>query len=335
MSPTNRGIHGHGRIRVINYYIKPVVSPVFCDKLSATLKIEEHHYHGVLTAFENAVNDGWAKKAYTAIYKQSCRLQLGDYDTSTLIQCQPHNETSAFFRIEANPSKLGKEGMAELQMLLNEILPHGYAGLVQDGISTRVDTAVDIMNIEMSQIVYRYPGMRLSKAYYAKGKPTVYCNEMLSYYLGSDGGKGAQICIYDKTAQAKTHNVKHPHNKIEVPKVPTVRIEIRHRNRRMLSRLYTLKNLFSKLDLYSFHKIPPRDDKFNLFVGVMQAQGLQNALLMLSGPTRKLYRKRVESAKPDFWQPEEHWENWEAVVDGILHPSSSALAPSLQSIAIA
>lgn len=304
---------------------KPNVSNVFCDKLSVTLKIDPEYHSEVLSKITDLIDNWYASVVHTPQYKFSIRLVIGNNDESTLIQCSPHLDSISFFRVECNPSRLGSEGLSELKLRLDDILPDGYDGLMQYGICTRFDATIDIHDVQIDKLCFRYPSMQLSKAFYRKGGINNYTHDIESYYLGGDSGK-RQFCVYDKAQQIKAHNAKYPLVKKAIPNHPITRIEVKNRERLPMMSLTAIPNQFEKLGVYSFHKLPNSDWKFNLFVKAVRSEGMQNALLGLPEDVRKKYLKWSELAKPTYWKPDEHWKYWPCVVEEIIHPAVSCLA---------
>jgi hypothetical protein len=315
-------------------YKKPIVSDVFCDKFSATLKIDNNYYYDILKSIHEHIDNGYAKESSKPNYKQSIELFLGsESEYSALIQAAPYKKGYAFFRIEFNPQRIGSEGLSELKLRLDNILPNGYESLIQHGICTRIDATIDIHHVAVNRLCFYLQNMQKSKAYFKKGKILGCANNIGSYYTGSDDSQ-KQFCAYDKVQEIKNHNSNYPHNKIQVPDHPITRIEIKNRKRIPITSLPTIPNQFINLSVYSFHKTPKIDWKFDLFIKAVRSEGAQNSLLALPEPIKKLYRERLETAKVLFFQPEEHWKKWPKVMNEILYPTVSPLALPKQAINI-
>lgn len=303
---------------------KPVFSDVFCDRLTVTLKVKPEQYDEVKFNMNNMIENGYARKDYKWQYRLSMRLGIGeDNDSSTLIQCSPHPFLSnySFFRIELNPHRLGSEGLSELKLRIDEILPNGYDDLVRSGVCTRFDAALDLKYISIESLAFSYPKMRLSKAFYNSGSVT---NYIQSYYIGGDKNK-RQICIYDKVAQIKEYNQKNLIKK-DVPSFPVTRIEVRNKKRVRVSELINIDNQFKPLEVLLLSRFPDIDWVFGLFVKAVRLEGLLNALLALPKYERAKYKKILKVANASFWKPDKHWEKWTDVIGEIYKPLPSKLA---------
>ena len=314
--PTNSSFKENYKM-TITYIKAPIISNVFCDKLTITLKVDPKHHDFVKNGMYELINNGYAKKTYTPQYQLSVRLGIGDYNEHTaLIQCSPHPYllNHSFFRIEFNPDRIGIEGMCFLKTRLDELLPNGYKSLIQHGTCTRFDVSIDIVHMEIDKFVFRAPKMRRSKSFY-NGKKTI----RESYYIGGDNSK-RQFCIYDKVAEIKNNNsgklIKTP-----IPNHPVTRIEVRNKYRIPMTELINVDNQFLKLEIYFLNKIQKSNLEFDFFLDSVRLRGLISALYKIESPyERKKYIAQMESAKNKYWKPEKHWESWVDVVNEIYHP---------------
>ncbi|TDI65643.1 MAG: hypothetical protein E2O90_07015, partial [Alphaproteobacteria bacterium] len=112
-------------------------------------------------------------------YVVSVKLVEPTTQQAILIQAKPKSEkTKSFMRFEWNPSKLGPDGMAFFRKRFTEIFEgtFTYADLLQQGKVTRVDVAVDLMNVSIDDVLIVTKTPEKSHVYYGidGGTETMY-----------------------------------------------------------------------------------------------------------------------------------------------------------------
>jgi len=110
---------------------------------------------------------------------------------------------------------------------------------------------------------------------------------------------------------------------MDVPKHPITRVEARLKDGIPVNALASIPNLFGNLHIYSFKNLPVLDEQFKCFLMASQSQGGQNALLALTKPTRKKYKKYIDTYAAKWWQPHAIWQQWPSVIDSLLNPPVS------------
>ena len=319
---------------------KPTVTEIFIDKITATLPIKSSDHEAVLGGMHQLVDVGYGLFIRKPFYEYSVILGIGVANTPVLLQCKPYGYLSdwAFFRIEFNPSTLGSEGLAELKLRLDVLLPLGYESLIASGMLTRFDVTFDIQHVSIDQLVFRHPGFRLSKAYYRAGKTDSFVEDVVSLYIGGDSG-ARQFCFYDKVQQIKDWNSEHPLNQKPVPIIDTTRVEVTNKKRVPFKSLLNVPNQFEKLEIFTFHTVPQDDWQFSLFLIAARHQGLQKTLYMVPKYLRKKYIQRLRKSVLEQYDPIAQWSGWKGSVNALFYPATSHLkvdgVASLQSIALA
>ncbi len=314
----------------IIYLKKPKVSHLKCDKFSATLKIEDQYHSSVKARVNELIDAGYAKSKNYSAYQTSARLYIGDNNRYfVLIQCGPrsYHKNYSYFRIEYSPHNIGMDGLAELKMRLDEILPFGYDGFISEGICTRFDATVDISHININYLLFSCSKMKISKVYYRDGGISLFdCSLPMSSYILGGESSSRKISIYDKKRQLAYLNKKHPKYAQKLPDHEVTRIEVQHRFRIPISNLHKVANPFEKLGVASFNNIPIKDDPtFDLFILAARFVGAQNAQLALRKKLREKYSQYLKQSGPDWWDPDVIWEQWPSVIHNICHPGTCPL----------
>jgi hypothetical protein len=300
----------------ITFIKKAEVGEVFIDKISVVLDIPTTEQWDVENSLKSLLpNEGY--QVYRPLYKYTARLCLEYPDVYAEVSIQPKFSGISYMRVELNPAQ-GYIGY--FSVLMDKILPGGYLQLIAHGRCTRIDAAVDVVGVNINSLLVTYPKMRRTKGFYNNGK-------LETYTLGVKQGK-TEICVYDKASQIKYLNATH-HLKLEVPNKTITRIEVRSRKGRPLKHLAKAPNFFKEVliaSYFSLDGVKPSinnldNEMFNLFLEVCRSRGAQDALKMISEPTRGKYKGRIENCKLPWWQPTEIWKGWHIPVNALLHPT--------------
>lgn len=287
-------------------------SELIIDKISATLKIPSEYQDAAMKHMTDLVDAGYAQDKHTGQYYKSIEVFSGATDTEKiLVQGNPKHPKISFLRIEFNPSK---SHASDALAVVDTMIPNGYQLLIEEGISTRMDFAVDIFKEEISDFNFWYPNIEKTSGHYNKGKTE-------TYYLGVKSSS-KQFCIYDKGAEIKSKNVGALIKK-EIPPYPVTRVEARILKRIPLNNLASTPNPFSKLGVSKYGSPNPSDCQFNLFLKACSAFGAQDVLLSLPEHIRKEYRKRLSEKTPSWWNHESIWAQSPQLFENLISPPTN------------
>lgn len=284
---------------------KPIVSDMFMDFITMTVKYQESDCLKIIDGFKQAEKNGDGQKIYTASYKHTLKLNMYDSEEGkVMIQCSPSNDPSyRFFRIEFNPAHTD---LANLAKNMNAILPGGYDQMINTGIVTRLDLTCDVSNLNINEILVKYPKMS-TRMHYAK-------NGLIeSIYLGANTSS-KQFVLYDKTAEIiKTNKKKYQWFKKAVPQHDLLRVECRQMKlNRTLKNVMSLKNPFYHLSLPAYFKpkvTPGYDPLWDFFLASCRHESLDIALSRLNEQDKERCLKLLQTQKLTFWwEPKELWK---------------------------
>ncbi|WP_425987738.1 hypothetical protein [Afipia sp. DC4300-2b1] len=239
-------------------------------------------------------------------YKASVNLLVPPYDLPVLIQAGPKKKaTSHALRLEFNPSALQSSGIAFLKSALEGLVLDGlnFSEIAANGKITRVDIAVDIVGVGISDLLVSAEGGKKSHWYYsASGKPE-------TGYLGMKAGdKNAKWTTYNKRQQLKDTAGNQlygglPHTRIEYRATPMV----------PFSKLLGLDNPFLKISL-AYPVIPKaaKSHEWQFFIDSCARRGQHAALgLLPDGPMKKRYEAALAAGHKTIWRPNLIWKAWE------------------------
>ena len=286
------------------------LSPLICDKISITLKVEYDDEPTIVNNINELLANGYGKRVYRSFYSLCGELGLGDFNQNKLlVQCQPKDSDRSFFRAEYNPAKAP---IGDVHGFINRVLPGGYVQLMKHGICTRIDATIDIKKVHIDQLIFSQPGIRKTQAFYKGGHTE-------TLYLGAKTSS-KQICIYDKLAEIKRMNAKTWLEKVPVPDHPLTRIEARIKNKTQCNQLQNLANPFCRLNISDCSALDPSDLNTRLFLMTCQATNGQTTLLALPVTKRRRFRKLLEANREKWWNPTSIWEQWSSVAASIQKP---------------
>lgn len=307
----------------VSIFIVPKVSNIKIDRLSITLPIlskAEHDYIVKCFAY-NGKFSNWgeigASKKYKTYYAHPV---VGENPEITMYLQYPKNYwVTNTLKIEFNPSKVK---MADVRVLINQIMINGFERFIQFGRITRLDLACDISRIMPHHIFFYAPNFSITDCKYKSGN-------IQTAYLG-DSESDNQWAIYDKVAEIKDKNKKKEF-KVEVPDHNLTRVEFRHRPsaKLMLKEILTIKNPFATLKLIAYPKSAITNDTvFNQLLTNSIFIGMNQALLKIVKHQRPKYNKMLTESGKTFWfKPEVIWESFSSSVFQVVHPYEALLTP--------
>ena len=252
-------------------------------------------------------NKGWG----SVKYERSYRIGGGD-GKFVLIQCAKQTASIAFIRIEFNPDMIGPDGTMEFRKLLPEITcgEVAYTALANAGKVTRLDIAVDLINIDLEDMLVSTAKPGVSMGYFGlSGKAeTKYLNVKK---------KGSNLYIYDR----KTHLQKLQEDGkgvgLEYGDAKHTRIEVRVYPNKPIVDLPYLKNPLAKIDLIDIEAAQPPEEvhHWKLFQDSCRYRGLAGALNLLPNNLKGQYTDAVKAVSGELWQPNELWKTWPEVIE--------------------
>lgn len=278
----------------------------FIDKLTVTFNIPQGYgpmfYQSLTSAlsckaiFQSAKNN--------SRYKFTHNISLSSCAERVLFNAGPKHPGCPDCRLEFNPSKLGWQGVNDLDFVLLELFPAGWDYVWTHGQITRIDIAIDLPGISVEDFNI-LPHMGLTHRTYAqKGK----CQ---SIYLGKPSGN--QLRIYDKTAEQKAKGIPIGQQITRVEKTfraPGI----------SPSEVGQLANPFAELVLVEKLPLAPPDEDPNLwtrFLDSIAKRGLGPALALLPKMQRTRYRKHIAAQPQSWWDPGAIWCNWALAVSDL------------------
>lgn len=322
----------------------PKQSKTIIDKISVTLPIPDEEDQSILnTAFDHYLKNEFCKPAaHSAHYKRGYHLCLSDEpdygvnnQKSLLIQFNPRDATASYLRCEWNPSKVQTHIISGV---INSFLQGGYPRLMSFGAFTRLDTAIDIHNVNVHNLICYYPKLQISELY-RKQKG----GEIETIYLG-DGTAVNQWAIYDKTKQwGKQNNHTSDYalcNKVPAPNYPVTRIEHRFRPKpaTSLDNLTSVGKAFQNLQVCNTFNFEALNKKkifsgkqeeilFRCFLDSVRLRGEQSALQMLGEVeyTQRKFKKLLELGKAPWYNSERVDTELPALIKNLKNPKQIPL----------
>lgn len=299
-------------------------APIVIDGLSVTLEISDPAHRKQVSANLVALSKGEriAGKASRKWYSLSYLFYATKVMEARhlLIQARPYAPNTPFLRLEYNPANTDLE---EIRAIIDLILPGGWQQFVADGVCTRIDLAVDVHGVRISDLLIFWPGMRRSRQFFASGDVSfMQTDELQTYDIGAYGGK-RYLCAYDRIACIRKANQKLVH-KLTVAEHAVTRIEIRLNPMKNWKNVALIANPFEEVTITDYSAFSPSEDfKFSLFLRVCQVDGAQSALQRLPDHIRKAYRKRIETATCAWWDATAIWAGFPKALAAVLSISSA------------
>ena len=305
-----------GRVAVL----KPII-----DKITITHKIADNELTAALVESllqEADKEQGHFKKAAqfksgAVSYRASVNLIVPPGDAQVLIQAGPKKKgITHALRLEFNPSRLGKPGIAFLKTQIESLVTGplvsddlSFDDIIAKGTVTRVDIAVDVVGIRVDKLDVRFLGDGKSHWYYSnKGQPE-------TGYYGIKQNKKKQ----NSPAPWITYN-KRQETKDKGPEggkqlyggLSHTRIEFHAIQKKPFVKLGTLANPFGTISL-AYPQAPKgiKPYAWAFFLDACQRRGREVALELLpEGALRKRYRQALDKAHAAFWKPDRIWASW-------------------------
>lgn len=240
--------------------------PVIVDAVALTLR------NAVASAFPGSV------VRYSAAYSAFVLIPIPLNDPTRreklVLQAGPYDPGRSSYRIEFNPSKVGPQGVADLDLILTSAFGIPAATFLGEGRISRVDLAVDIPGLTVEDVIVRSRSLR-KHGFFSdqRGRP-------VTAYLG--GARSNRTVTYDKSVGRN--------------QAPVLRLERRILPKCFGHELPSLADPFSKLVLVRTEPLKPLllPAAPTLFFDSARMRGINRAMASLPSPQRKAIDKALK-----------------------------------------
>lgn len=291
------------------------------DRVSATVPISDKNEQSEIDSRIKFIGRHWdgAYAGYVkpAGYKLAYRLHVANDQSSTMtVHAKPVDPYNSYLRVEYNPAKANQ---VRLRSYLEHILPGGWKRYVSEAFCTRIDLAIDVVGVQVSELLVYWPGMRHSRQYFASGKMYEDCL-VLTREVGKYGGERF-LTVYDRVRHLPKANMYFDKKESE-SECDITRFEVRVRPYTKWNGVEAMGNVFSELEVTSLSAfVGQKDQEFGTFLMLCKAYGAQYALQRLDGKKRALYRSRIANAYTPWWSPAGIWKGFAPALVQHLGPS--------------
>ena len=246
---------------------------------------------------------GWGSVKYSKSYG----LDVGDFG-KVLVQHAPLYSNNNFLRFEFGAPALKPTAIK----IFKELLPNLSNGLLDyEHIAvnckvTRLDVAVDLINIDLEDLLISTPKPGVSMGYFGlTGKAeTKYLNVNTN---------GSNLYVYDRKTHIQKLQDKGVMVDAEYGETKYTRVEFRLYPDRPISKLNTLKhNPFKRINLIDIESPEPPEQEYHwkLFQDSCRYRGLNGAINHLPIGLKEQYSAVVHSTSGSLWKPQILWSSW-------------------------
>ena len=301
-------------VRPTKYRVE-VLKPVI-DRLAVTFPVpsvvDQASIRDRLDSLANDPRDptvgkwGKQKGGGAGKYARSYGLIVGKCER-VLVQCAAGKANVAFLRFEFNPVRIGPEGVSRFRDLLPEITSEKvtYEQLANAGNVTRIDIAVDLVNIDLEDLLVSTPKPGVTMGYFGlTGKAeTKYLNV---------NKKGSNLYVYDRRERLRNLHEQGVGDGPEYGDAKHTRVEVRTEPGKPITALPGLLNRLKRIDLIDIEAAEPPEEQhhWRLFQDSCRYRGLAGALNLMPDELRGQYQAAIDAASGDLWQPKKLWSFW-------------------------
>lgn len=304
----NKGTKEH----VIPSHINPLI-----DKITVVVNgFTAEELDGIVKHVHSCNHDHeFFQPVFGGNYKARTKIRVTATET-VLMQVKPHSGSHQI-KFDWNPSKIGYDGHERFKLLLDGMLPHGYDHLLASGKVTRMDIAVDIHGVHISDLSF-------FTAYACQGLKYARNGELQTVYLGGQDSPN-KWAIYNKSAQLKLATGQQ-----------ITRIEKRLKMNISLADLNGYENPLLGLDVVSRkmgNKCPEgiSSELWKLFRRTSRYEPCHMIFADLEKSTRQIIRQWLKGKAVKWWQPEKVWKAFPKLLTelGLLTPLHGKVSAGL------
>jgi len=288
-------------------------SPVFIDMVCLTANLDHYDLELILKKVKTNT-DNFYKSRRPSNYKYAYGIKLPD-EKGVLVELQHKRKLKkSGFRCVFNPHS---PNFPLIASLLDQILPLGYANLLDQCSFTRVDVTTDLPFKLPENLLIHVP--RAQTNLVISGR-----DGLETLYIGRRRGSKRLLRVYDKCRQMRKPGGRTP---FEIPQVDTTRLEFEVRRVGPLHDLKQLPNQFISVRMYDVSELNEESIENRLFIDSCRFRGCNNSMLMMTRAEKRRYARKIEHLSAPYWNPEKIWQGWDATVDRLLHPPITPLPP--------
>ncbi len=298
-----------------NGFVVTVSRPII-DGLAITIPVPESLEAHVLKKLDALAtgNGGIASKVSVATKanKKGSTKYLRSYEvafaqTNVLVQAKPQSKTNNFLRVEMNPDVLQVPELKLVWELLAAVSDSQISEevIAEEAKITRMDVAVDMLNIDPEDILIDHKFSGKTNAYFGNGGKieTVYLNKK---------SKGSTTYLYDKKVQAQDTGKSLDAGVNKYGEAKYTRFECRVQTQKPFKKLASLKNPLTKVDLADMDgcDAPGKPHVWALFQDACRYRGLVGALELLPAKEREEFHEVIKKSSDLLWRPDDIWVFW-------------------------
>lgn len=308
-----------------NGFVVTVSRPII-DGLAFTIPVPESLETDVLKKLDALAtgNGGIASKVSVATKtnKKGSTKYLRSYEavfaqTNVLVQAKPQSKTGNFLRVEMNPDVLQVPELKLVWELLAVVSDSQISEevIAEEAKITRMDVAVDMLNIDPEDILVDHKFTGKTNAYFGSGGKieTVYLNKKT---------KGSTTYLYDKKVQAQDTGKSLDAGVNKYGEAKYTRLECRVQTQKPFKKLASLKNPLTKVELADMDgcDAPGKPHVWALFQDACRYRGLVGALELLPAKEREEFHEVIKKSSDLLWRPDDIWVFWKnsLEINGLL-----------------
>lgn len=292
----------------------PSRSPLFVDKISLTLSLEDVGAIGRITEsvlhqdrvggfrFLPMPREGGYRHSKAIVFDNDCKV-LVQYSPRRLSEASRQTDRRRRpLRLEWNPARLREapEYQAAFLAILRGWFRDALAREMWRATITRIDFAADVRGVNLNRILVARSDTTVKSSLYLGRE-----GQLESNYLGSKDSDLLYL-LYDKRTERG--------GRVHGGGFERTRIEVRIREALRISELLSFENPFAKLTLREWRRLEicsneNSQHQWVWFFDSCKLRGLEAALNSIRDPrARRGWRRRVaEIESPEWWRPEEIW----------------------------
>ncbi len=293
----------------------PVIEGVDVDRLAFTFDIDKpvdaKEIAGRFADFRKSIDGHVSVRRLSSTlraYQYSYEVLKPNGEQLGLIEFAPVKRNMNFVRVDCNPAKIGKRGVAEILRVIRGTFGPKYKEHIASGNFTRLDFAVDVGKLAACDVLM-FSARSRSQSLWSRSvnqdgravwnTETVCLGAPTSDYVAK---------LYDKAVQmwkVKGIELDELRTRIEVSIAP------RYGDGKSIRVMdvSAVRNPFAALNVIYFPAPEDSDPWFEFFVHAAHRIGAEEALRRIKNKTKRAaYRSKLADHSPDWWKPERIWD---------------------------